>query len=332
MSEEKKQAEKPAERPIETPVSQEKLQPIQPQGGSLPASVFKNEGRDVSGEALARNELGKFNRIPDEPVQQEAVVAEPVSEPEPAAEPEPEPEPEPKKLWANKYTSPEELEKGYLESQKGFMSKVESEVQKRLKTETEKVKEAVDAEHKTSIDAAQAIQQKPLGQMTPDEHIELFTRDPVAYNQLQQQELLRNIRASQIQEQWRRDNQDLLKMEVIPGEKPVNGEFLVSAFSLHLAKENPELLSDGTGERLLTEATGRVRNLLAIQQNQGKQEAMVLRETTRPLQAAAAPAATGDNRQKTAAPAKAVDPLEDELARQRKEQKRISPHREVVRY
>ena len=101
-------------------------QPIQSQGGNLPASIFKNEGVDTSAKAVERNELGVKSGYeapvaaptqaqPTDPTGVQPPTAAPVEHekgsPDPVAE---------KKLLAGKYTSVEELEKGYLESQRAW--------------------------------------------------------------------------------------------------------------------------------------------------------------------------------------------------------------------
>ena len=307
----------------------------------IPAVNFKDAGRDTSEEALNRNELGTKNQI-NEPVAQyvkETAAPEPAPPapeapvvPAPQAAPVPDKPAEEPKLLAGKYKTAEELEKGYLESQKGFMSKVESEVSKRLdKAVEEKLKEkGIQLTQEQKV--AQQIVQKPLGAMSNDELLDLQVQNPKEFLRLQQEETLRSIRASQVQEQWRRDNKDILDMRLTddPAED-FTGEALVSHFAMALAKSHPDLLSDGTGESLLREATGRARNFVAAQRNLGKQEAMVVRETVAPLQATTQPAVSAPGNQ-TPAPAKNVDPLEEEVERLRADQRRVRGGQPVIRY
>lgn len=304
------------EKPIETPVTQEKLQPIQPQGGPLPASVFKNEGVDVAAAALERNELGKLNHIPEPPQAAPAAPLKQEAQPEPVPAVEPaKSEPVQEKLLAGKYKNVDELEKGYLESQKGFSQKVQVEAEKKAQELLQaKLKEL--AGEKETAQVVQTV--KPLSQLSSDEHLDLFTRDPVEYNRRQQSELLNAIKVSQTVEQWNRDNADI-KNEIVPN-TGITGEQLVNLQVLSLAQADPSRAADYPS--LLAEATGSVRNLFNGLRNQGKQEAMVARETTAPLQASVAPATTDGNRAQPAVP-KISDPLADEEARIKEEQRRI---------
>ena len=318
----------------ERPVPPVPPQAIQPQGGPLPPSVFKDEGKDVTGDALARNELRMTGA--EEP-------AVPISAPpEPAAPPPPAPEGE--KLLAGKYKSVEELEKGYMESQKGFMAKVEAEAAKKAEELAAKRANEILVEKFRSLvqtdNAAQAVAQnveRSLEQLSADEHIDLLTKDPVRYQRMvkdeARKEILGAIQAANLEQSWRAENKDILEMEVIPAageQKPVTGEMLVSSLILTLAQRDPSKRNDPSA--LLTEATGHVRNLVGTLVNRGKQEAMTVRETVAPLQATAATPAAGDNRSAQLSAPRVVDPVEDEIQRQRAEQRRITGGQPVVRW
>ena len=303
---------------------------------SLPASMFKNEGRDTSAEALEKNELGVKNDIRPEPrpVYRTAPpepTAAPQAQPEAApvpVEPTKATEPEAPKLLAGKYKSVEELEKGYIESQKGFGQKVQSEVEKQL---AEKVQAGVQAKLKELTDTQKAAIQaqgfKSLTEMSADEHLDLFTKDPVEYNRLQQAEMFNAIKTSQAVEQWSRENADI-KDELIPGSN-ITGEQLVNLQLLTLAKRDPSRASDYP--QLLSEATGHVRNLIEGLKNQGKQAAQIIRETVTPLQATVA--STTAPAETASAPAKKnADPVEEEVERLRSEKRRISGNKEQVRW
>lgn len=302
---------------------------------SLPVAVFKNEGRDTSAEALEKNELGVKNDIkPEPPPVYRAAPPEPVAAPQaqPEAAPTPEPvkatEPEAPKLLAGKYKNVEELEKGYIESQKGFGQKVQSEVDKQL---ADKVQAGVNAKLKELTDTQKAAVQaqgfKSLTEMSVDEHLDLFTKDPVEYNRLQQAEMFNAIKTSQAVEQWSRENADI-KDELIPGSN-ITGEQLVNLQLLTLAKRDPSRASDYP--QLLSEATGHVRNLIEGLKNQGKQAAQIIRETVTPLQATVA--STTAPAETASAPAKKnADPVEEEVERLRSEKRRISGNKEQVRW
>lgn len=301
-----------------------------------------SSARDISADALERNELGIKNDAQQAPAfVTKDVAPTPITEAPPAEVPAPPAAEPPKtdepKLLAGKYKTVEELEKGYLESQKGFMSKVEQEADKKADAlvETrvqERLKTLVEKEAGITH-AAEQVVEKSLSQMSNDELLDLQVQNPQEFIRRQQKDTLRAIRASQIQEQWRGENKDILDMKLPVGEgKEYTGEFLVSAAALALAKERPELLSDGTGEAILRESTGVVRNLLSSLRNQGKQEALVVRETVTPLQATAGAAATAPGNQPKAAPTKDVDPLDEEIERRRTELKRISGGNVVQRY
>ena len=325
-------------------------QPIVPSPQpSLPASMFKNEGRDTSAEALEKNELGVKNDIKPEPPPVYRTAP-----PEPAAVPQVEvtqaasstptesvvptgmtreqyealldaPAPE---LINGKYKTLREQVKAYQESQKGFGQKVQSEVERQL---SEKVQAGVQAKLKELTDTQKAAVQaqgfKSLTEMSADEHLDLFTKDPVEYNRLQQAEMFNAIKTSQAVEQWSRENADI-KDELIPGSN-ITGEQLVNLQLLTLAKRDPSRASDYP--QLLSEATGHVRNLIEGLKNQGKQAAQIIRETVTPLQATVA--STTAPAETAQAPAKKnVDPVEEEVERLRAEKRRISGGKEQVRW
>ena len=330
---------------------------IQPQGGNLPQSVFKNEGVDTSARALERNELGEksgYDAATESPVPQVATPDAPPAEPQSGSQPAPVVtsgkqlskeefdailDAEAPELINGKYKTIREQIKGYGESQKGFAEKVKVEAAKQAETLAEKRATEVLAEKLRGLvqpqqDAQQIAQvtQKSLDSMSPDEHLDMLTRDPQAYNKMireeTQRETLRYIRANEVREAWNRDNADLLKMEILPaqnGKPSVTGESLVSFFTLTLAQQNPQLLADGTGESALREATAVVRNLLSSQQNLGKQQAMVVRETVTPLQSTTTGTASADNRAPQAPAVETIaDPVAHEVERLRAERARVT--------
>ena len=317
----------------------EPKQPVAPAAPAEPApSIYKDENRDVSAEAFERNELGIKNNIQQTP---SFVAGEVAPEPKapaavepPAAAPAPV-EPKEEKLLAGKYKTAEELEKGYIESQKGFTQKVEAEVQKRVDAAVnEKLKEK-GLQLAEQTETAQHAVTKSLSQMSNDELLDLQVNNPQEFIRKQQEATLQSIRASQVQEAWRRDNKDLLEMQLTDDDGgDFTGEFLVSNMTLALAKKRPDLLADGTGEALLKEATGRVRNFIAAQRNQGKQEALVVRETVTPLQATTRSSTTAPGNQPAppAAAAEDADPAQAEVERLRAEQKRVSGGNAQIRY
>lgn len=302
----------------------------------LPSSVYKDEGVDTSEKALDRNELGEKNQVNQPAPSPSAAAPEPVATPvpEPATAPQPvTPAAEPPKLLAGKYKTTEELEKGYLESQKGFSAKVQAEVQKALPEAVNAALKEKGLQLSEQQQAANMAVNKPLTAMTDDEILDLQVKSPQDFVRKQREETLQAIRASQVQEQWRRDNKDLLDMKISDDEgEQFTGEFLVSQMTLALAQKQPDLLSDGTGEALLRAATGRVRNFIAGLQNQGKQQAMVVRETVTPLQATTASQAEAPGNAAPQPPAKNVDPADEEVERLRSEQRRTTGNRPVVRW
>lgn len=258
--------------------------------------LFKDQQVDTSGDAVKEPE------VPAAPV--EAPPAEnPVEPPkeEPAAPPAEAAKPtEPPKMLAGKYKSVEELEKGYLESQKGFHSAVEKEVAKRL--EEEKTKAAtVAADNKTASEVV-LPKEEPL---TAEKEWELMTTNPLAWRDKVKndvkQEVLQAIQVQETLNTWRRDNSDLLNYE-----RFVNTELLA------IAKERPELISNHAA--LLSEATGRVRNIIADIRNQGKQEALTVKETVTPLNVTATTPATPDSAVKPPE----VDPVDEAVAMQQR--------------
>lgn len=331
-------------------------QPIQPQGGNLPTSVFKNENVDTSAKAVERNELGPKSGYDAPPAV--AAPAQAVPEPDKGSHPAPVSgrqlskeeydavlDAKAPELINGKYETLREQIKGYSESQKGFMDKVGVEAKKQAevladKRATEVLAEKLRALVQPAQDAQAVVQvaERSLDQLTPDEHLDMFTRDPVAYNKQVRdesaRETLRLMKANTVREAWNRDNADLLNLELAPaadGQPALTGEALVSFFTLNLAKQNPQLLDDGTGELALRNATAMTRNFLTSLQNQGKQQAMVVRETVTPLQSTTTGSAAGDNRTpQESAPAQIVDPAAHEVERLRAERRRIT-NKPVVR-
>ena len=262
---------------------------------------FAGDGVDTSGDAVKEPEVTPVVETP-------TTTPPPVEPPkeEPPAQPPVEAKPaEPPKLLAGKYKDVTELEKGYLESQKGFHNAVELEVAKRMEAERAKAATVPVKQE----EAAATIVKNQLDQMNPDKAFELMTNDPIGFartvSQSVKEEVLSAIKVQETLNSWRMNNKDLL-----PYEKFVNTELLA------LAQERPELISDHAA--LLNEATGRIRNLMAEIRNQGKQEALTVKETVTPLNVSPSTPATPESAAKPAE----TDPVDEAVAMQQAYQDR----------
>ena len=258
-------------------------QTIPPAPSVAPAApTFVSAGKDTSAEAIK------------EPIKTEAP---PVTAPA-AATPTALPAKTEEKLLAGKYKTAEELEKGYLESQKGFQARVEAEVTKRM-AEAQRP----GAENKTATQMTQEKIAETAKSMTPDEAFSMITERPQEFVQKVTEsvrnDVLTALRVERTLEQWRKDNADIL-----PHERYINAEVL------SLAQERPELIADHAA--LLTEATGRFRNMLAEVRNQGKTEALTVKETTSALNVGTPSGASQEPAPTQQTPR---DPLTEEQAR-----------------
>lgn len=252
----------PPTKPAEPVIHKERKMMDQNPDGSI---------RDTSTEALRKgNDLG-FRNISDE--EHVKPPAEPTPPPEAAKPPEPAappPTPEPPKLYAGKFKSAEELEKGYEEAQK-LITKQGQE-----KAELERQRLAAPPpppapKTPEQIAAEQAQANKVLNDFVADPEGYLNKRD-----QKVQQTTLVALKAQSVAEQWRKDNPDLAQHEI-----------RVAFEATLLAQSDPELAANH--EALLQKATDNFRQFTGKLRTEGAKEALTQETRTIPLLSGTSP-------------------------------------------
>ena len=170
------------------------------------------------------------------------------------------PPPETPKLFAGKYKTVEELEKGYDEAQKAFHGR--SQELADLKKQRESVLQAVQPEAP-----------KPAAtEAPPVDLLDLLVNKPDEFRQAIVGEVAQYVTAYQtsrnIEDTWKRENSDL-----------VPHSHLVTAEIQRLVREKPESTSNPTA--LLADATKNIRQLFNSSFAAGKQEAaQVMKEAS----------------------------------------------------
>ena len=221
--------------------------------------------RDTSAEALRPgNDLG-FRNLSDE-TEQETPPPPPVVEPPKEVAPEPPKEvpPAPPKLYAGKFKTPEELEKGYSEAEKAMHAAQE----KAARLERER----------------QAAPSPPPPPKTPEQiaaeearknaFLEQFVKDPeTILKQYQEQAVQQTqvaLQAQQFVENWRKQNPDIAEHEV-----------RVTFEAALLAQSEPELANDPN--TLFSKATDKFRQFTGKYRTEGAKEALTTETRVIPL-------------------------------------------------
>lgn len=230
--------------------------------------------RDTSGEALRPgNELG-FRNLDEDP--------KPPAQPTPAEEPKPEtsatPAPAPEapkveRVYAGKFKSIEELEKGYEESQKAM---------------TKAFQDKANLERQQVAKAAEPPPPPP--QLTPEQQaakaakaneiLNKFVSDPEGFvsEKIQENQRITEValKTQQFVHDWRTANPDL-----------VEHEFYVTAEYARLMQSDPELAKDP--QRMIEAATANFRQLTGKLRNEGAREALTQETRVIPLVGSTAP-------------------------------------------
>lgn len=245
--------------------------PTQPVKVTEPVVVktrMKDEGpdgkiRDTSSEALRPgNELG-FRNIDEEQ-----------KPPTPAEEPKPEikeaqapPPPVPEKIYAGKFKSVEELEKGYQEAQKAMQRAFEE------KANLERQQMAKAAEP-PKAPVQPSPEQQAAKQARAQQVLNEFVNDPDGWVQQRNQEAIQRtltaLQAQEVTNRWKAANPDL-----------VEHEYFVAAEGSRLMQTNPELAKDP--EALFNQATANFRQITGKIRTEGMREALTQETRVIPL-------------------------------------------------
>lgn len=222
--------------------------------------------RDTSTEAMRPgNDLG-FRNLDQEPKEES-----PKEESPKPAEIKP-PEIVPEKVYAGKFKSPEELEKGYLEAQKAMHKAMEE----KAALEREKLatpQPAPPVKTPQQIAAEEAEKNKILNEFVTDPNKFLEERDRRNTQQTQVA-----LAAQQVRTDWMKNNPDLAEHE-----------FYVASEALRLTQNDPELAKDPA--RLIETATANFRQVTGKLRTEGAKEALTQETRTIPLLSNTAPTA-----------------------------------------
>jgi hypothetical protein len=228
--------------------------------------------RDTSTEALrAGNDLG-FRNISDEE-QAKPQETKQAETPKPNEAP-PAPPPEPK-LYAGKFKTPEELEKGYEEAQKLITRQGQ-----------EKAQLAQQVAQKPPEPVAKTPEQLALEQAQNTKLINEFVADPKTFIQEKiVNQTIVALSAQQVRNDWVKNNPDLAEHE-----------FFVAAEATRLMQADPEIAKDPA--RLMKTATDNFRQIVGKLRTDGAKEALTQETRTIPLLSGTTPGATEQPREK----------------------------------
>lgn len=219
--------------------------------------------RDTSTEAMRPSNDLNFRNITEEDDAARAAAARAEKDAEnakAAAEAKPEPveaakpaetAPPAEKVYAGKFKSVEELEKGYLEAQKAFHQKA---------TEAAVIKQQQEAVPQPKTPAQMAAEEAQKAQF-----LERFVKDPEGvineYQQKATQQTAVALAAQQVATDWRKSNPDIAEHEV-----------RVAFEANLLAQSDPELAKDYAA--LINRATEQFRQFTGKLRNEGAKEAL----------------------------------------------------------
>jgi hypothetical protein len=187
----------------------------------------------------------------------------------------PAPNAAPEKLYAGKFKSAEELEKGYQEAQ-AAMTRAQQE----------------RAELEKRLQATPPAPPKTAAQLAADEaaekqaFLEKFASDPQGVLREYQQNAVRQtevaLSSQKMREDWLRDNPDLAAAP--------EHEVLVGMLGWHLASSDPALAANP--KALLDKATGTYREMTGKIRSEAAKEALTTQTRVTPLLSNTAPAPT----------------------------------------
>jgi len=231
----------------------------------------------------------------------------PIPQPE-LTTPPPEAQPqsaEPEKLFAGKYKSVEELEKGYQEVQRAFHEKAQkaSELEKKFGSIGINLNQL--SQEQVAQKTAEAVAQDP-------DLLDLMVNDPKQFEATLVQRVGNQLHAvQQVQttiSTWESKNPDL-----------VNYKHWVDAEVRRLVTEDPDSLGDINA--LLEKATNNIRSFGQQSFAAGKQETVQMQGEANKF--ALAPG-QGQEHQPQPVPAPAGDPLDEYISARKKEYQRVS--------
>lgn len=224
--------------------------------------------RDTSTEALRPGNDLDYRNL-DEPAPKETPPPDPPKEaaaPAPAPETKPAPPPEPPKMYAGKFKTTEDLERGYEEAQK-LISKLG---QQKAEFERQAVTQAATPPKPVEQTPEQIASKQARAQQILNE----FVADPEAYMGKYYQEATQRtqvaLSAQQVAHEWRSQNPDL-----------VDHEFYVSAEAYRLTQSDPELAKDPAA--LINKATDNFRAIAGKIRSEGAKEALTQETRVIPL-------------------------------------------------
>jgi hypothetical protein len=265
-----------APAPVPPPVKPPEHQPIQVRNHRMADERPDGSIRDTSTEALRNgNDLG-FRNISDEelgpkeapPPAEAAPPAEAKPEEKPA-QPVVEEKPIPEKIYAGKFKTPEELEKGYLEAQKLI-----------TKQGQEKAELAARAAAQPPAPPVKTPQQLAAEQEESNRILTEFAANPKEFIEKNIVErTMVALTAQQTAEQWRKVNPDLAEHEV-----------RVAFEATLLAQSDPELARNPAA--LLNKATDNFRQFTGKIRTEGAKEALTQETRVIPLVSSSTPPAT----------------------------------------
>lgn len=255
-----------APAPVPPPTKVEVTQPVVSKG-RMADETPDGRIRDTSMEAVSSpgKDLG-FRNLTDEsenapkPKPEEAA---PVAETKPAVEaPKVEVAPPVEKVYAGKFKTPEELEKGYLEAQKAMHKAMEEKAALERQAAQPKV-EVVKSPAEVAAEEAKKA-----------DFLAQFVADPekviTDFNQRAIQQTQVALEAQRTAEIWKKENPDLAALENY-----------VSFEAYQLSQANPDLAKDPAA--LLKQATDNFRAITGKLRSEGAKEALTQETRVIPL-------------------------------------------------
>lgn len=256
-----------APAPVPAPTKIEATQPVVTKG-RMADETPDGRIRDTSMEAVSApsKDLG-FRNLTDEsenapkPKQEAAPVeeAKPVAE---APKVEAAPPPVPEKVYAGKFKSAEELEKGYLEAQKAMHKAMEEKAALERAAAQPKV-EVIKSPAEIAAEEAKKAEFLQQFVADPEKVITDFNRRAIEQTQVA-------LAAQRTAEEWRKNNPDIAQLENY-----------VSFEAYQISQADPELAKDPVA--LLNKATENFRAIAGKLRSDGAKEALTQETRVIPL-------------------------------------------------
>lgn len=222
--------------------------------------------RDTSGEALRPgNDLG-FRNLDDEKLTEKAAEEKPPETATPPTPPAPVAAPPEPKVYAGKFKSTEELEKGYLEAEKAM--------QKAMQEKADLQRQALAQTVAPPQPPAATPEQIAAKQAEANRIVTDFVQDPKGFLDKHHQESTQRtqvaLAAQAITEQWKKNNPDIAEHERF-----------VAFEAATLMQSEPELAKDPSA--LFDKATLNFRQLTGKFRTEGAKEALTQETRVIPL-------------------------------------------------